>query len=111
MNKPQTITKLKTWKPIVSEIYADEVLELAPQAPEGLYFINQRDNRLYVYRGNLDLDLNYCELNRMHIYNFDYVGGPIIGSEIDLSFGFKLPKGIESANGYILQTLVQILRA
>jgi lipoate-protein ligase A len=105
-----TLFALETWKPKVKHIYANEITKAIAEGHEGLYFIEHDNNRLYVYKGNRELDKDYCDLNHMTVYDLEYSGGPLIGSALDLSFGFVLPEDSINVNKYILATLVEILK-
>ena len=112
MNNYELNKKLNAWNPEVKEIFAEDIMDYANTGKEGLYFINHNNHRLYVYRGNTEIDTEYCELNRMTIYDLHYGGGPLIGSDIDLSFGFILPSDFNDTqiSNLILTKIVSILK-
>ena len=91
MNSYDINRALQEWNPEVREVFAEDIMEYAQTGKEGLYFIKHNNNRLYVYKGNTKVDIDYCDLNNMTIYDLQYGGGPLIGSDRDLSFGFILP--------------------
>lgn len=112
MNNFELNVALNSWNPEIREIFAEDIKDYSITGKEGLYFIKHSNNRLYVYRGKEEIDRDYCELNRMTVYDLDYNGGPLIGSIKDLSFGFILPTTFNetSINEVILTRLALILK-
>ena len=112
MNNFELNVALDKWNPEIIEVFAEDINDYANTGKEGLYFIKHSNNRLYVYRGKEEIDRDYCELNRMTVYDLDYNGGPLIGSVKDLSFGFILPPTFNETriNEVILTKLALILK-
>lgn len=106
----QYLKTLKSWHPNIYEIYAEDIAEKIAEGKEGLYFIKHHTNNLYVYRGNTEIDLNHCKLNNMTVYELEYGGGPLIGSNIDLSFGFIYPGENPDASMIALFALADIFK-
>jgi lipoate-protein ligase A len=113
MNIFELNNALQNWNPEIEEVFAEDIADYISTGKEGLYFIKHSNNRLYVYRGNTEIDTEYCDLNNMTIYDLHYGGGPLIGSDRDLSFGFILPEQFDSfLFGFkILDILANLLKS